>query len=154
MESAELPWMRAVSDTKEGIVDMVGPGKHYSPFSETVNIVYLSLSPGKSDIEYDASMRWQDTCFTLFGIYSKRHDSDNMEVFHTGSIDQNLLMLSTFTKCNLRELMPILTFTVRMFTARFRLCCTPMNLLTGPLLAPTTFTHALKHRLFCTATIP
>ena len=37
---------------------MVGPGKHYSPFHETINIVLsFDLAEGISDVEYDHSIR-------------------------------------------------------------------------------------------------
>ncbi|MGI6484846.1 MAG: glycine/sarcosine/betaine reductase component B subunit [Tepidanaerobacteraceae bacterium] len=93
MESAELPWdAGGLLIPREGIVDMVGPGKHYSPFSETVNIVLsFSLSPGKSDIEYDASVRMAGLRVSHYlASIVRGMIPDNMEVFHTGSIDQNL----------------------------------------------------------------
>jgi sarcosine reductase len=53
VESAELPW-----DAGGLLIPMVGPGKYYSPFHATFNVVLsFQLSPGKSDVEYDASVR-------------------------------------------------------------------------------------------------
>lgn len=59
MESAKLPWdAGGLLIPREGIIDMVGPGKYYSPFHETINIVIsFKLAEGKSDVEYDASVR-------------------------------------------------------------------------------------------------
>ena len=31
--------IRGLLIPREGLIDMVGPGKHYSPFHETINIV-------------------------------------------------------------------------------------------------------------------
>ena len=59
MESAELPWRAGgLLIPREGIVDMVGPGKWYSPFHEYINIVLsFKIAEGYSDIEYDQSVR-------------------------------------------------------------------------------------------------
>lgn len=59
MQCAELP-LRAggLLIAREAIVDMVGPGTCYSPFSDCVNIVLsIAIAEGYSDIEYDDAVR-------------------------------------------------------------------------------------------------
>lgn len=93
MESAELPWdAGGLLIPREGIIDMVGPGKHYSPFSDTVNIVLsFSLSPGKSDIEYDASVRMAGLRVSHYLASAvKEMPPDEVEIFHTDDIDPRL----------------------------------------------------------------
>jgi sarcosine reductase len=93
MESAELPWdAGGLLIPREGIVDMVGPGKHYSPFSETVNIVLsFSLSPGKSDIEYDASVRMAGLRVSHYlASTAKEMAPDEVETLHIDDIDPHL----------------------------------------------------------------
>ena len=59
MESAELPCEAGgLLIPREAIVDMTGPGKYYSPFSNLINIVLsFNLAPGLSDLEYDIAIR-------------------------------------------------------------------------------------------------
>ncbi len=60
MESTEVPWRQkgGLLIVREGIVDMIGPGAVYSPFSQTINIVLMfDLQPECSDDEYDQAIR-------------------------------------------------------------------------------------------------
>lgn len=93
MESAELPWdAGGLLIPREGIIDMVGLGKYYSPFHETINVVLsFELAKGKSDAEYDASVR-------LAGIKVSKHlaetvrdlEPDDMEVYATDNCNSDL----------------------------------------------------------------
>lgn len=63
MESAPLPWEEKNASSgllypRDAILDMAGPYKDISPFSETINLVIVySLKPGKSAMEYDSDIR-------------------------------------------------------------------------------------------------
>lgn len=63
MESAPLPWEDKSASSgllypREAIVDMVGPIKEWTPFSQTINLVIVfNLKDGKSSDEYDSDIR-------------------------------------------------------------------------------------------------
>lgn len=88
VESARLPWdSGGLLIPREGLIDMVGPGKHYSPFHETINIVLsFDLAEGISDVEYDHSIR-------VAGIKVSRYLAETVReltppVLETFSIEQ------------------------------------------------------------------
>ncbi len=88
MESAPLPWDSVSTSSgllypREAIVDMVGPIKAFSPFSETINLVMVyELEEGKSSEEYDQSIR---LCTLKVSEYiagaTKNLTPDSSEVF-------------------------------------------------------------------------
>ena len=88
VESAELPWdAGGLLIPREGIIDMMGPGRYYSPFHETINVVLrFELARGKSDLEYDASVRMAGVKVSKYLANTVRGlTPDAMEVFSTES---------------------------------------------------------------------
>ena len=86
VESAELPWdAGGLLIPREGIIDMAGPGRYYSPFHETINVVLrFKLAEGKSDVEYDASVRIAGIKVSKYLAETVRDlTPDMMEVFST-----------------------------------------------------------------------
>lgn len=86
VESAELPWdAGGLLIPREGIIDMVGPGRYYSPFHETINVVLrFELARGRSDLEYDASVRLAGIKVSKYLAETVRNlTPDIMEVFST-----------------------------------------------------------------------
>jgi glycine reductase complex component B subunit alpha and beta len=88
VESAELPWdAGGLLIPREGIIDMIGPGKYFSPFHATFNVVLsFQLAPGKSDVEYDASVRLAGIKIAKYLAETVRSlTPDTMEVLDTES---------------------------------------------------------------------
>ncbi|MEA4884859.1 MAG: glycine/sarcosine/betaine reductase component B subunit [Clostridia bacterium] len=86
MESAELPWdAGGLLIPREGIIDMVGPGKYYSPFHKTINIVLsFELAEGRSDMEYDVAVRLAGIKVSKYLAETVRSlTPDVMDVFST-----------------------------------------------------------------------
>ena len=93
VESAELPWdAGGLLIPREGIIDMVGPGRYYSPFHETINVVLrFELARGRSDLEYDASVRLAGIKVSKYLAETVRSlTPDIMEVFSTENRQSDL----------------------------------------------------------------
>lgn len=93
MTSALLP-IRAggLLIPREAIVDMVGPGRHYSPFYRTINIVLsLGIADGYSDIEYERAVRRAGVIISKYLAETTRNlEPDLLEEWTNEKQDPNL----------------------------------------------------------------
>jgi len=89
MECAAIPWEESNASSgllyaRDAIVEMSGPYKGFTPFSETINLVMVfDVFPGKSSEEYDNDMRkCTIKVATFLASLTKDQEPERTEVFN------------------------------------------------------------------------